>query len=264
MAVSFDELVGSPTYSGSRDSINATRRGLIDWDDVDTHYAEMFPSPILGIPQLPALLPGSSVLFADSVTYKPQHDDGDQDCSATLASYTKAEVEIQYSGIPYHQSDPSSDQIITRRLTLGAEFLTLKNHGLRWVGESESIPDTEFDPGKLCPTLEISITLHRVTAAYYSSLRTICNSLIGKVNSAYFEGFSAGTLLFLGAGFTESVSTVSTSWQTELQFKQRLIKSGGQAVGWNYAFDPEAGSWRQIETTNGDAIYPAANFNQFY
>jgi len=264
MAVSFDEKVGSPVYSGTADSLSATRIGYIDWDDINAYYAELFPASVSGIPQLPALCPGSSVLRAASVSFKPWHPDGDQNTATTPASYTKAEATVNYHTIPYHQSNPASDQIVTRRLAIGGEFLTLKNHGLRWVGESESIPDTEFDPGKLCPTQEISITLHRVTAAYYSSLRAVVNTLIGKVNNAYFEGFATGTLMFLGGDFRESVSTTETLWEVELKFKQRNIKSGGQSVGWNYAFDPESGSWRQIETTNGDAVFPHDDFTQLY
>lgn len=265
MAVAFDEYTGSPTYSGSLTEMRATRKGKIAWGDIDNLFLELFPAAVLGIPQLPALCPGSSVLYADSVNFAPLHPDGDQDYTQTPPTYTYADVEIGYKTLSYEQTDPATDQIVTRRFSIGAEFMTMKNRGIRWKGEADPIKDTEFDAGKIVPMLETIITLHRVTAAYYSSLRTAIDGLIGKVNDGSFEGAAQGTLLFLGGEFQQTVTSDGTSpWQVELKFQCRLAKTGSDSVGWNWAWDDDSGRWREYETTKGDKVYPEGDFTTLY
>jgi hypothetical protein len=268
MAVAFDEFTASPTFSCTASEVRAVRRGKIAWADIDAMFAELFPAAAYGIPQLPQRYPGSSILYAESVNFKPLHPDGDQLYAFSPPRYTYAEAEITYKTIPYEQSDPgtpTASQIVTRRFSISGEFMTMKNRGIRWKGETTPIKDTEFQAGKIIPMLDASITLHQVTPAYYSSLRTVVNDLIGKINNATFEGAAAGTLLFLGGEFQQTVSnTGSSPWQVDLKFQQRLAKSGSQSVGWNWAWDDDTGAWREYETTSGDAVYPEGNFTTLY
>lgn len=267
MSVTFDELAGSPRYSGGRDSLSATRMGLIDWGDIDAFYLELFPAAVSSNkPSLPALLLGSSVLYADSVEFEPQIGENDvPECLGDVATYTKAKVTIQYKTIPYSQGAGADDQIITRRYSKTGEFMTLPSNGVKWDGDAAAVLDPDIVAGKVVPMEEIIVTLHRVTPAYFTSLKATIDDLIGCVNNATFEGRAAESVLLLGGDFTQTVSADgSVTHQCEIKFGVRSIKEGANKRGWNYFFDPITGTYRRLKTKDGKDIYEQKTFTTLY
>lgn len=283
MPVTFDELAGSPSFSGTPNGLTATRRGKIAWTDGNALYQELFPPPSGGYPVLPVLFPGSSVLYAESVEYEPFVGEDDIPLSSGPATYAFALATIKYKTIPYTKSG-ASGQIITRKWSVGGEFLTYKNTGLQWANDAgtggfQKVNNPEHHAGKLIPHRNLTVTLHQVTPTYYTSLQTTCDGLVGKVNNATWEGSAAETVLFLGGDFTQTVAADnSQTWQVELKFAKRIVKNGSQEVGWNYAFREDAAGgakWVRLQTEKndgasppvqiqGDHIYPLGDFSTLY
>lgn len=259
MPVTFDEIPGSPVYAGTASELRATRVGLIPWGSIDAYYLELFPAAIAGVPQLPALCPGSSSLYAESVEFKPYSGDtGATFVGGSPSTYDQAEVTVQYKTIPYSSE---SNQIVTRRISMSGEFLVLPNRGLQWSGTPPvPVKGEDLNAGKIIATLEHQLTFHRVPVPNYADIR----ALIGKVNDGAFEGAAAGTLLFLGAEFRQEVTTDgSHPWEVDQRFMERRI-NGDSALGWNYFFRPDTGTWEQLETVSGDPIYDEGDFDSLF
>jgi hypothetical protein len=262
MPVSFDEFPGlSPTFTGSKSELTGTRRGLIAYTDMDPLYLELFPSPVGGIPQLPALLPGSSVLYAESLAYKPQFDEANAVSCPTgggQVTYDVMEATVNYKTIPYQQNDPNADQISTRRVSVSGEVMTVPKTAIEWASDSKPIVSDEISAGKIIGSISHHLTYHRVTSVPYSTIR----SLIGLVNASSFLGAAAETLLFMGADITEGIdSDGNFSYQLELNFMERVI-NGSATLNWNYFFRPGSG-WERAQVKGGARIYPTGNFSLF-
>lgn len=267
MPVAYTELAGSPKYSGGRDSLSATRMILIDWADIDALYLELFPAAVsANKPSLPALLVGSATLYADSVDFEPFIGEDDvPDCGGSVAAYDLAKVTIQYKTIPYSQGGGADDQIITRRYSKTGEFMTLPSNGVKWDGAAGAILDPDIVAGKVVPMEEITVSLHRVTPAFFTTLKDSIDDLIGCTNDAVFEGRAAESVLLLGGDFTQTVSADgSVTHECEIKFGVRSIKDGANKRGWNYFFDPVTGTWRRLKTKDGKDIYELKDFSTLY
>lgn len=265
---SFVELAGSPEYSGSRDSLSATVRGTIDWDEIDLLYLVLFPPAVGDKPTLPYLLPGSSTLYAANVSFTPWLGEDDvPDCSGGSNAYEKALAEIQYATIPYEQGGGSSDQILTRRIASSGQMLTLPSVGLKFEGSAAPISDPDIQAGRIIPHTDLSIRLHRVTASYCTALRARVDDAIGCVNSGTFDGYAAETVMLLGGEFNQTVSADgSHTWECELKFAVRSVKDGTNKYGWNHFWDPSSKAWKRllIDRPAPNEIYPKKNFGTLF
>jgi hypothetical protein len=267
MPVSVEWLSGSPKYSGSRDSLSVTLECKIDWGDIDDLYLELFPAAVGSKPSLPALFPGSTVLYADSFEAEPFVGSDDvPTCSVNIPTYDSAKVTITYKTIPYSQGEGASDQIITRNWSLSGDVLVLPSHGVRWKVGAVVVNDPDVRAGLIIPMSDLKVTLHRVTSAYFESLRDTVNELRGTVNDAAFEGCAAETLLLLGGDFTQTVSADgSQTYQCELTFQHRVVNdAAGNPQGWNYFYRPDTGAFEELETKDGDPIYWTGDFTDLY
>jgi len=267
MAVTFYEYTGSPVYSGDGRKLSAIRQGEIDWSDIDALYLELFPAAVGGIPQLPALCPGSSVLRVSGVKFEPLFSDA-QIASTTgtgianpINQYDCCKVTVNYKTLSYDQANPSTDQILTRRVSIGGQFMTIPNTGLKWDdGDCADITNPDILAAKFIGTIDHEITFHRVPSIPWATLR----SLIGKTNSAAFEGAAVETLLFEGVSLQQTVTAGGAEpWQMTCKFKERNV-DGNNSITWNHFFDPDPnqGKWRKVVTQNGGAkVYPTGDFN---
>lgn len=261
MAVAFEELLGSPKFSGTAEERTATRIGLIAWSDIDAFYQELFPPPSYGIPQLPAQFPPGSGIFANSVTFEPQFEHAVPTVTSPCNGYERAKVTVEYRTVPYEQSDPQTDQILTRKSTVGGQFVTLPASGLRWGDDGSRISNPDVQAAKLIGTIEHEVTVHRAVAVPWAAIRSLC----GCVNSSPWYGAAIGTVLFLGVEMTQQVNAGgSTTYSIAYKFSERNIN--GVSVGWNYSFDPNTGSgiWRPVVTESGDPVYAGGNFNLLF
>ena len=264
--MAFDELPGSPLYSGNGAERRATRRGLIPWGDINAHFGSLFPLPIGGIPQVPAQLTGAIGMYADQVSYEPHFGGNERQNGVDgngIETYDRAIATITYKTMTFTQEDPESSQIITRRIDIGAEYLTLPELSLKWENGGEPVQTPDVRAGKLIGMLTHCLTFHRVPNPPYSTIR----SLVGKVNSSTFEGAVEESMLFLGAQFTQVVtSDGSQPWEITMQFSERNI-DGTSNIGWNHFYKPtgnEKGTWQRLVTAAGDPIYPSGDFNSIF
>lgn len=270
--VVFDGKSGFPKYQGGRDSASATNQVIIDWADINTLYNELFPPAVGNKPSLPALLFGSSVLYADSFEAEPFVGEDDiPNCIGGLQEYDKALVTIQYKTIPYEQGGGDADQIITRKWGVSGDVMVLPSHGVRWKVGGKAVNDPDVRAGKIVPMIDLSVTLHRVTAAYFATLRDTVYDMIGTVNDAAFEGADAETLLLLGGDFTQNISADgTTTYQCEVKFQHRVVfDAAGNPQGWNYFYNPKSGNWEELETiaippAAAKPIYLLSDFNDLY
>lgn len=269
MPVSVEKLGGYPKFGGGRDELSATQQFKIAWGDIDALYLELFPAGVGNKPSLPALFPGSSVLYADSFDAEPfVGDDDSPDCPSTNQEYDYARVTVGYKTIPYTQGGGADDQIITRRWTMSGDFLVLPSHALYWnnVGAGRPILDPDVRAGIRIPLIDLSVTLHRVTPDYFTSLQAAIYENVGCVNDALFEGAVAQTMLLLGANFDETVSAGGDiTHQVEIMFQYRKVfDQAGNPQGWNHFYNPTIGFWERVVDKNNLTVYPTADFSTLY
>lgn len=266
MPVAIDWLSGGPKYSGGRDSLSVVLEGKMDWDDIDDLYLELFPPAVGNRPSLPALFPGSAVLYADSFEAGPFVDEGDVPvCSGGIPTYDQAKVSITYKTIPYTQGGGAADQIITRNWSISGDILVLPSHSVRWEFDEVVVNDPDVRAGLLIPMMDLRVTLHRVTPAFFVTLRDKVNELRGKVNGAAFEGSDQEHLLLLGGEFTQTVSADgSQTYQCEIAFQHRAVPGAAGTQGWNYYYRPDTVTFQRLEKVSGDPVYELADFTTLY
>ena len=257
MAVSVEEYTGSPSFAGERDKASGTRRVRLAWGSIDAYYTELFPAAVGGIPQLPALMPGSLYLRAKSVAFKPEFDEALIASYGPPNAYDYAVAVVQYETLPYGQDDPDSDQIITYRVSFDAQMYEMKNTGLKWKGTNTPIDNPDFHAAKLVNTIDHELTFHRVVTVPWATLR----SLFGKVNNGAFYGAAADTLLLGGVEIQQTLSLDGTiASQVTIVFKEKNI-DGNATYGWNHMFDPDDGKWKEVETEDDKPLYPSGDFD---
>lgn len=276
MPISREQLAGFPKWSGGRDNLQIVDSFKIAWADIDDLYAELFPAAAGGFPSPPENYGTSTVLYADSMEAEPFIGEDDvPTCSSGLQTYTYARVTVTYKTIPYEQATASDDapdgQLITRNWVVSGEVLTLPTAGLQWNHlPNDNIVPPDVVCGIVCPMVDITVTLHRVTAAYFATLLSDIFDNVGKINNAAFEGAVAHTLLLLGADFTQTVSSdgaFTYECAIKFQYKNRQsddIVGDDQINGWNIFFDPNRGQWRHLERANGEQIYEEFDFTTLY
>jgi hypothetical protein len=268
-AYEISEYAGSPKFSGSRLELSATRRVTLNWTDIDAHFNSLFPGAVLGIPAFPTFFPGSLLMFAESVEYEPVC--GDEDAIVQTPplpnptypnQYALAKATIQYKTYPWQMS-PSGNNIVTSRIALSTEVMTLPNLGLVWASSGEAINTNDVTAGKTIGMIQWHVMLHGATNPAFGAM---VNNL-GLVNDSAFGGFPTGTLLFTGADASQQVAPDgSTPWDVDLVFTSRMI-DGNTAQNWNYFFHSLTGKYEKIQIKNNGSpqdLFQTADFTTLY
>lgn len=257
MPVAFEEFNDSPTFEGSQREMIGTRRGKIQWSDLNSHFTELFPPAILGVPSLPALMPGSTVLFADNVKYKPFGNDPlipSPATESTCNGYSEAEAHVTYRTIAYQSGSTS---IYTIKWAAKAEIFRLPNYGLKWSSDDAPVGEDTLNAGKVMTGIEIHVTLHRVPSIPTSTIL----GLLGKVNNGAFQGVAAECLLFAGANVSQTVTSDGTQpFEVDLVFASRVI-DGSTSLGWNHYFRQSSGNFERLKTKSGNDIFLTGSFS---
>ncbi len=292
--VVYEELPGSPTFSGSRDGPKATRVLKIAWSDVDTLLGEFFPEAIETgngwIFPVSVAFPGKTWLQALDYSVKPYDGDNttghDANGVRDYSDDTGAEVTINYGIPPYdpNREDQTGDgqQILAdHSIAFSAEMLKLGTPGWRWSGvpdrddPGKGIPITNEDAslGKLVPSIEHTLTWNYVPSPPFYRLA----QLVGCVNAdtALFSA-PVGTLLFSGAELRRSYTTTGAeAWKATFKFLQRWIKDVANVtgtknfsgvdivvpaqkvvvIGWNHVYNPLGNAWDMPYRQGPDGQY---------
>jgi hypothetical protein len=262
-SIAFYDIAGqSPTIrvgraEQGREMRSAQRVGHLAWTDIDALISECFPSA----PSLPGQYPAVSHLYVDAIEIGPFVTDGEAAivCSGNVAIYGHALAKIGYSTLPYEAAT-----LITRRWSIGGEFLTLPPNSLYWEVSGNVVEEEDISAAKQIPTIEHSILRHRATSIPWAAIK----DNIGKVNNAtlnnsYFTNVAAETLLYLGAEVNYSFNTDGTQIFTyEHRFRERQVKdevdgeSQATSLGWNHFLNPSTAKWDRLTDEFGDPVHP--------
>jgi hypothetical protein len=267
VAVAFDELSGiSPRFVATETEVKATRVGIIAWADKDAYYSELFPSSVNGIAKLPATFPGRPRLYAKSATFEPLFDQAVMTEYGPPAGYELCKVTVEYETKPYEQEDDEADQIITRRIALGGQYMSEPACGFKWEDTGKTFTNPEGYVQKFVGTISHEITIHRAPTVPWFAIR----GLMGKVNHAPWNGAAAETVLLAGVDVQQVCYADGTQpYQITFKFEERNV-DGDPRIGWNHIYDPTAtkgavqGRWRPILQLNGEKLYKVGNFNMLW
>jgi hypothetical protein len=258
MPISREVMAGFPQFSGSGAELQGVMQYIIAGVDIEAFFIELFPSAISGIPVPPALMPGTTILYANQFESKPflEEEDVILNQGSLAPIYAYAVVKVTYKTRTFNTDNPGG-AIITRKKSIGGEFMTMPNCGLRWAepdSAGTTIVNDNVKAGKIIPTRQLHVTLHRVP----NPNESIIDNLIGKVNSDKIEGAPVGSCLFLGADMTQDVTADGTQpWTIELKLSQRPFD-------WNFFMHPETGDFKRMKTASGKDVYEYANFSDIY
>ncbi|NUQ66147.1 MAG: hypothetical protein HUU20_27100 [Pirellulales bacterium] len=271
MSVSFQELAGSPVEHYDLDGFRAERQFLIAWNDRDA-----FANEVLGIAvehggRTWAGYPGKSSVFAIRLRYEP-FDPNSLDVQALpeltsgLNRYTDgfAKATVEYRTVnPRDRADGPENEAGTH-LTYRMSFATIDQpitpRGWSWADNPAAVPD-DLELVKTIPLTEHRLTWQQVVNPPWDAIRR----LQGTVNATEFLGCPPGTLLFEGAeanklfrsGFEAGASEFC--WQIVYLFREKAIKQGSLAYGWNHAYRDDPPGWAELTAGSGP-LYDLADF----
>ena len=287
MAVSYDELHGSPVATFDRKGGSGQRRFKIAWDQIAAFNAELFPRPSSGYAN-PASIPGAPWLIAQKAVYSPFSEEGqaapDADPGGTLNEYTDAGclVVVDY-GVPEDDTQQGAPgggggnpdkngpggeegssagqdvEWLRHEITIGGEFLTIPESGLEWanIGVEGLFPrevDQDVHAGLIIPTIEHQVNLPHVKNPPWDAIR----STVGHINGSPYAGAAAGRVLFLGGEFRWGRGDDGSSeWEMTYKFSEKVRS-------WNFFYRPERGQFEQLNRKGGGRIYETADFADLF
>jgi hypothetical protein len=267
MAITFEELAGSPTFHITRIGGTAKRMGLIAWGEIPSFLSEVLPAIVIAGDEQ-RVPPGSPFpqfpwLFADSLDIEPQ--EGLAPSSSLPPNYTKAKVTINYRTRTHdEQKDKNDDDrsnpstMFTHSISVGGEFVILPMLGLKWNSDDAPVTE-EVGAGQRIVTTEHTLTWNYCPIPPWSSIRTMA----GKVNDAVFMGAPKEALLFLGATAEREVSSDGArQWKLSYKFSERRVTGNTSADGWNYFFRSSTGLPERVDRKDGSRVYSLADFTK--
>lgn len=285
MAVSFEELAGSPTIRVDEDGTQAVRRFRVAWSDWLPFARELVGEyRVTGgafafIP--PKAFPGFANMLVQELEIEPFEPGGpDGAAVGTLTSGVNqypsggALVTATYGAMFDADSDarpdlpdPPDGTYLSYKADLGSQTMATPGRTWRW---SDS-PDFPALPPDIQPNVHVAegsfeLTWHRVALPPWNVIR----ASRGKVNAAPFVGSPAGTVLFVGAKITREfhIFQLGGFWKVRYSFLESTrALSTGNLVGWNYFYKetPVGGEhWVAIADEDGNPPYAAADFSTLF
>lgn len=285
MAVSFEELEGSPRFEIRDEETLAVRTFRVAWNDwpqfareligrYEVRGGQYYFVPPLGLAGFAHLL----VSELEVEPFEPSCPDGDG--VRTLTSGTNcypaggARVTATYR-TRFDEDNAGRTKLpkvprgtyLTYRADLAAEYLSIPGRTWRWYDPPEFSPvPPDVQPGKLLPQALVHLTWHRVALPPWEAMR----ALRGKVNGTEFLGAPAGTVLFLGAKVRREFQFLADSgfWRVEYAFQENIKElSDGTKVGWNHFYREAAVDgehWVAIADEDGNPPFAYGDFNPLF
>jgi hypothetical protein len=284
MAITFEELEGSPRIRANEQGTTATRLFKVAWSDwqpfarllVGTY--ETVGAAIQFVP--PLAFPGFQNLLVDEISidpFDPRNPDGAEVSSITSGTNSYPDAGARVTAVyrtAFDQNNrPRGDlptvpqgTILSFSADLATEFLTIPGRVWSWdIAGAPKVPE-DVNPGVLLPTGSFQLAWRRVPLPPWNAIR----SLRGTVNNATFLGAPAGTVLFQGARASREFQFIEDGgfWRIEYEFlEQTKQRSAGAAVGWNYFYREEASGgehWLKIKDDSGNNPYPSSDFSSLF
>jgi hypothetical protein len=284
MAVSFEELEGSPTINLSPQGMTALRLFRVAWDDWPAlvqdligYYDRVGSTATF---TAPLEFPGVENLVVSEIAVEP-FDPGNPE-GTSVASLTQgtngypaagARVAATYRTLFDSATTARSDMppvpagtYLTYDAELSAEFQAVPGRTWHWAASGNPPLAPDQSPALLVPSGAFHLTWLRVPLPPWQAMR----DLRGRVNDASFMGAPAGTVIYLGATVERQFpfSPSGGFWRVTYSFAERAIPlAGGATAGWNYQYkeSPVSGQhWIAIADDSGNAPYPAVDFAQLF
>lgn len=258
-----------PTFEyNTKKELKATQTVIVRSQDLEAFLLEMIPTPTvmygIGYILTPAILPGTTSLYVESVSAEPMDlgkpaDPFQADPTATGATY----AEYYLVRINFGQtSGDAEDSFLEREVTCTEEAMEVEpaktelsdGHGSfdastpYTVGDSkEPDKDKAAKYYKKIPVINLSLRYKYVVTPNWPLLLR----LSGKVNSiahALLMGSEPTTVLF--KGFTarqeflwKDRTTQIKPWSFDLQFGIKRIVWGTKVYGWNHYWSANKKKW---------------------
>ncbi len=272
--ISYEEMPGSPSLSGSRDSHKGVRKFLVPWSKIDDFLVEFWPSIEnrgwgWEFPE-PLGFPGLSWLKALTYSVEPYDPDAidttaSQQHETGLDTYgvraykedLGAIVTIEYGVPPYdvyqlNWLEDGTNILVNTDRAYSAEVLKLGKSGWKWGADNLDIKAEDAQLGKIIPQVEYNCTWLYVPQPPFWTIQ----ASVGCVNSTQYPFYAPiNTLLLIGAEVKRSYARADQyAFTIHYKFLQKWVKTAevdldarnpdgtlkgipakGQ-IGWNHIF----------------------------
>ncbi len=283
MAVSFEELEGSPRIRINEQGVTAVRLFHVAWSDWQEFARELIGTfrvvglatqfvPPIEFPGLPNLI----VADLNVEPFDPANPSGD--VGVSLGSATNAylaggaKVTATYRTLFDEDSRSRKDlpkvpdgTLLTYTADLGSERMAVPGRSWRWSDGSRVADDV--NPGLHVPSGVYTLRWQRVPLPPWNGIR----AMRGKVNGSDFLSAPAGTVMFLGARVSRRFQFLGDGglWSLDYTFSERTkaLSDGSTQVGWNHFFKetPVSGEhWSAIADSTGNPPYASGDFLQLF
>lgn len=194
-------------------------------------------------------------------------------------AFPTAKVTVNYRPFPYRFladafTGSEINRYVSRQYAFNADYLTV-NGTMKFV---TPVPPTVLTapPGRITGTMELTLTWHEVPGKATNPFEppNIENVIdcYGRVNDSDFDGYDAGTVLFMGIDPQMSTPRLAGDnfyWTIAMKF---LIRDngagiGGETAGHQYLYDVANARWDLVTSdglTGGPRIYQEADLNSLF
>ncbi|HEY1065906.1 MAG TPA: hypothetical protein VGE52_07345 [Pirellulales bacterium] len=273
MTVAFQEVAGSPRERFDESGVVATRILLCAWEDRTSLVRSLMGSRSPLAPALPSAYPGFPLCYVESVVVEPWSadlapDSGEASLDAvnSYSANPAAKLTVTYRTKPYSSRKPRTNlpdvpegTFLSYQMRFSAQYIALPARQLRW-SDAASISVPEDRPGSLVVPVAIHrLTWHKVSRPPWDAIR----AATGRVNDSFFLGAAGETLLFEGMDADAEFEVdpdEPVTWRLTMTFRERAVKQGSSAFGWNHAYRESPAGWQRLKTSDGNALYSSADF----
>ncbi len=271
---------GSGKENYSIDNSSAARSIIVDWDQRLAFLDDLLGYSInYGPGDLVRVLPDAhpdlyNFYCTDAIVEKA----GKPDITGNVSSWEKAIINCTYRPLPYalledEQISSELDRYVERDYDANVDYLTIIGQ-MKLVTSGRALQTT---PGRNQPYTAISYKWHQVPAdpndPFSVPTDDKITACLGKVNSMPFDGYYAGTVLFMKPVSKMVTPRLGTNdaYYWNIEYKM-LIRDYGpglelEQAGHNYIWDSVSNSYDLVThdgTIGGNRIYQAADLNQLF
>lgn len=282
MAVTTDELAGSPTFKFSDGKLTAHRKIKVAWADALTYLEELIPggfsvgvNTISGVGQQ---FPGQPNLRVSTVEILPFHQDAvNSGVDVNGVAYHEfAQCEIDYAvppvgALPDLGTQPlDPKEMLVHQMESGGQFLHIPNTNFKYDADSKKVPDGTIQ-GIFIGTTEHHIVDHVVENPNWVALET----KKGHVNASatYLRGFQNPTecLMYLGYSARQTVMTTgATAWQIGVKISTKIVPAKDSATwgsdygGHNHFWDEFNQGFFRVVRDDDTPVFPTFDFQTLF
>jgi hypothetical protein len=177
------------------------------------------------------------------------------------ANYSSATTKLGGGGQPPEPGSAVSWDEDMVQWSAGGEVLSIPGDSKTWKWDSDTAAVNQ-------PVFKVvatgTIRLPKVVCAeQLSSFKGFVRGCVGHINSAEFEGYAEGQVLFEGADGGARINSAGVlEYGFDLVFKWRLIGGSVSSADWQYIWrEDKGGLWDKPKDPSGGLLYATADFS---